>query len=189
MQASSARLGARIGRACPAPVKQAAGSPARSPAACPSAPCPRPATSGADAGTRSVGAWTEVADPAGSGNTYWWNRATNETTRVGARCPSEPLTLRDRFDDFAGRAKNFKDAVAQDIHARQRRRIIVTAMAAATAAWAAVAMGEDVQAVEARVQILIIMPLPLMHLIRAVDDVQLEEAAASLGPAAGSRMP
>lgn len=32
--------------------------------------------------------WTRVQDPKGSGEAYWWNQRTNETTALGAPRPS-----------------------------------------------------------------------------------------------------
>eukprot|EP00927_Polykrikos_kofoidii_P051406 TRINITY_DN45202_c0_g1_i1.p1 TRINITY_DN45202_c0_g1~~TRINITY_DN45202_c0_g1_i1.p1 ORF type:complete len:160 (+),score=14.54 TRINITY_DN45202_c0_g1_i1:82-561(+) len=36
---------------------------------------------------RNVDPWTEVRDPNGSRQTYWWNKVTNQTTALGAPHP------------------------------------------------------------------------------------------------------
>eukprot|EP00931_Biecheleriopsis_adriatica_P042345 TRINITY_DN24134_c0_g1_i1.p2 TRINITY_DN24134_c0_g1~~TRINITY_DN24134_c0_g1_i1.p2 ORF type:complete len:124 (-),score=25.09 TRINITY_DN24134_c0_g1_i1:101-472(-) len=62
--------------------------------------------------------WVEVSDPQGSGKTYWWNRATNQTTHVGAARPGSAAAALERV-------KSFKDEVARSIHAQRRGRFIV----------------------------------------------------------------
>eukprot|EP00428_Durinskia_dybowskii_P022984 CAMPEP_0170245872 /NCGR_PEP_ID=MMETSP0116_2-20130129/22722_1 /TAXON_ID=400756 /ORGANISM="Durinskia baltica, Strain CSIRO CS-38" /LENGTH=139 /DNA_ID=CAMNT_0010496747 /DNA_START=18 /DNA_END=433 /DNA_ORIENTATION=- len=59
--------------------------------------------------------WVEVADPHGSGKTYWWNRMTNKTTHLGATKPGTLLAA----------LKSFKDDVSRDIHTKQRTRIFM----------------------------------------------------------------
>ncbi|CAE8587014.1 unnamed protein product, partial [Polarella glacialis] len=59
-----------------------------------------------------------VADPLGSGKSYWWNQESNQTTHVGAAKPGSASSVFEKLTAF-------KNQVAHDMHSRQRRRFIM----------------------------------------------------------------